>query len=128
MAGALTISTLNDSSGVLATQNGMAGIAKAWCIYDGDTQAIKSSFNISSVTRNAAADYTFNFTNAMASADYVSLATCRTVSGVGYSLASISNSVTPTTSAIRMTFYLQNSATSTTTTDNPFACMAVFSS
>jgi hypothetical protein len=128
MAGKIVASTINDDTGVLATQNGMTGIAKAWCIYDGDTQAIKSSFNISSVTRNAAADYTFNFTTAMASANYVSLATCRTVSGVGYSLAGISNSATPTASAIRMTFYLQNSGTSNTTTDNPFACMAVFSS
>jgi hypothetical protein len=126
MAGRLTVSTLNNDTGVLATQNGMTGIAKAWCIYNGDTQTIKSSFNISSVTRNTTADYTFNFTTAMASADYVALATCRTVSGVGYSLSGISNSATPTASAIRMTFYLQNSATSNTTTDNPFACMAVF--
>ena len=71
MAGQLTIDTLKASTGVLATQNGMTGIAKAWVKYNGYTPAILSSFNISSVTRNAAGDYTLNFTTAMANADYV---------------------------------------------------------
>ena len=70
MAGKLTISTLNDRSGVLATQNGMTGIAKAWCEYDTTNQAIKASFNVSSVTYNSTADWTVNFTTAMSSANY----------------------------------------------------------
>ena len=39
MAGALTISTLKDSSGVLATQNGMTGIPKAWVTFNGSTDS-----------------------------------------------------------------------------------------
>jgi hypothetical protein len=70
MAGALTISTLKDSSGVLATQNGMTGIAKAWINYNGVANTITGSFNVSSVTRNAAGDYTINFTTSMADANY----------------------------------------------------------
>lgn len=66
MAGALTISTLNDSSGVLATQNGMSGIAKAWVRFNGVSgTTIAGSFNVGSVTRNASDDYTVNFTTAM---------------------------------------------------------------
>lgn len=70
MAGALTISTLNDSSGVLATQNGMSGIAKAWVNFTGTTGAINGSFNVSSVTRSGTGTYTVNFTTAMPDANY----------------------------------------------------------
>jgi hypothetical protein len=73
MAGALTISTLNNDTGVLATQNGMTGIAKAWCNFDGytgSTTTVRNSFNVSSVTYNAEGDYTLNFTSALANANY----------------------------------------------------------
>jgi hypothetical protein len=80
MAGALTISTLNNDTGVLATQNGMTGIAKAWVNFgggrdsagnaDGSAGVINSSFNVSSVTVNTTADFTINFTNAMANSNY----------------------------------------------------------
>ena len=71
MAGTLTISTLNDSSGVLATQNGMTGIAKAWVNFYGiSTATVNNSFNISSVTYNGTGDYTINFTTAMPNANY----------------------------------------------------------
>jgi len=71
MAGKITVSTINDSSGVLATQNGMTGIAKAWVNFNGAGSAtIRSSFNVSSVTYNGAGDYTINFTTAMANANY----------------------------------------------------------
>jgi hypothetical protein len=72
MAGALTISTLNDSSGVLATQNGMTGIAKAWVRFDGTANpvTIQGSYNISSITYVSAGLYTLNFTTAMPSTNY----------------------------------------------------------
>ncbi len=74
MAGALTISTLNDSSGPLATQNGMRGIAKAWVNFqggDGNTAGvITGSFNVSSITVNGNGNFTVNFTTAMANTTY----------------------------------------------------------
>lgn len=71
MAGQLTIDTLKASSGVLATQNGMTGIAKAWINFQGAASpTIRASFNVSSITRNAAGDYTLNFTTAMPNANY----------------------------------------------------------
>ena len=47
-----TITTLNAPSGVLATQNGMTGICKAWCQFtnSGGTLTTNASFNVSSVT------------------------------------------------------------------------------
>ena len=70
MAGKITVSTINDSSGVLATQNGMTGIAKAWVLYNGVAQTVTNSFNISSITRNSAGNYTVNFTTAQTNANY----------------------------------------------------------
>ena len=72
MAGQLTIDTLRASSGVLATQNGMTGIAKAWVNWDGQTSPytnVRSSFNVSSITYNATGDYTISFTTALANAN-----------------------------------------------------------
>jgi hypothetical protein len=72
MAGQITISTLRDDTGVLATQNGMTGIAKAWINFNGTSgsTSIRASFNVSSITRNGAGDYTVNFTTAMPDANY----------------------------------------------------------
>ena len=79
MAGALTIDTLNASTNVLATQNGMTGIAKAWVNFDGytgSTTTIRNSFNVSSVTYVSTGTYTVNFTTAMANANYVPTGIC----------------------------------------------------
>ncbi len=71
MAGRVVVSTLNNDTGVLATQNGMTGIAKAWVNFNGTgTVAINSSFNVSSITDNGTGDYTVNFTTAMPNATY----------------------------------------------------------
>lgn len=70
MAGQLTIDTLKASSGVLATQNGMTGIAKAWVNYNGVAQTINGSYNVSSVTYVSTGTYTVNFTTAMPNANY----------------------------------------------------------
>ena len=74
MAGQLTIDTLRAGSGVLATQNGMTGIAKAWVSFGGGQNStagsIFGSFNVSSVTVNGTGDYTVNYTTAMPNTTY----------------------------------------------------------
>ena len=108
MAGALTISTLNNDTGVLATQNGMTGIAKAWVNFNGTgTVAINSSFNVSSITDNGAGDYTINFTTAMPNANYSVVGNCQNISGTYTNVLWQSNSssgtgvVTPLTTSTR---------------------------
>jgi hypothetical protein len=77
MAGSLTISTLKNDTGVLATQNGMTGIPKAWVNFDGvTTTTIRGSFNVSSVTRNGTGDYTINYTTSMPNVNYAWSASC----------------------------------------------------
>ena len=106
MAGRITISTLNDDTGVLATQNGMSGIAKAWASWTGSTGAIRASFNVSSVTRNGAGDYTVNFTTAMADANY-SVSSSATTDGGNQSasLQTFPSGTAPTSSAVRVKYY-----------------------
>jgi hypothetical protein len=70
MAGKVVISTLNNDTGVLATQNGMTGIAKAWVTFAGSTGTISNFFNVSSITRSGTGAYTFNFTTAMPDTNY----------------------------------------------------------
>lgn len=70
MAGRITISTLNNDTGVLATQNGMNGICKAWVNFTGSSASINGSFNVSSITRQGTGQYIVNFTTAMSNANY----------------------------------------------------------
>jgi hypothetical protein len=87
MAGKLTISTLNDSSGVLATQNGMTGIAKAWVYFQGGSNGttagtINASFNVSSVTVTSTGLYVINYTTALPSANQAVIVTASPNFGV----------------------------------------------
>jgi hypothetical protein len=55
----------NDGNG---TQTGT--LCRAWVNFNGNTAAIRGSFNVSSVTRNSAGDYRVNFTNALIDANF----------------------------------------------------------
>ena len=70
MAGTLVIDTLKASTGVLATQNGMSGICKAWLNYNAVAQTVTGSFNVSSVTYNSTGTIVITFTTAMPDATY----------------------------------------------------------
>jgi hypothetical protein len=70
MAGKITVSTLNDDTGVLATQNGMTGIPKAWVNFNGNTFSVRGSFNVSSITNISTGVNQVNFTTAMPNANY----------------------------------------------------------
>jgi hypothetical protein len=65
MAGRVVVSTLNNDTGPLATQNGMTGIAKAWIKFDGPTLTITSSFNVSSISYSGSGTFVVNFTTAL---------------------------------------------------------------
>jgi hypothetical protein len=73
MAGRLTVSTLNNDTGVLATQNGMTGIAKAWVNFAGASGTINGSFNVSSITKFGTGDFAINFTTSMPNVNYASV-------------------------------------------------------
>ena len=62
---ASTPPTFQDSAGTA-----IGTLCRAWANYNGSTQTIKASFNVSSVTRNAAGDFTINFSTAMPDANF----------------------------------------------------------
>ena len=130
MAGRLVVTTLNNDTGVLATQNGMTGIAKAWVNFVGSSATISSSFNVSSITRTSTGFYTVNLTTAMPNANYSVVGTA----GFGSTNWCIlfSNTTpnspyytTPTTSSFTIT--TANGVSAVNAQDAP-ASVAVFSS
>lgn len=61
----------SDGSGVIKVQsNGVTTNALAWVSFNGTNGSIFSGYNVSSVTRNSAGDYTINFTNTLSDANY----------------------------------------------------------
>ena len=126
MAGQLTIDTLKASSGVLATQNGMTGIAKAWCNYNGNTQTINGSFNISSVTYNGTGNYTYNFTTAMPNANYSVVVSCD-LQTIGGAKVTMGAKVLSTTS-VQCYIGTGNGTSNGTNNDTNYANITVFSS
>ena len=126
MAGKITVSTINDSSGVLATQNGMTGIAKAWCNYNGNAQTINGSFNISSVTYNGTGNYTYNFTTAMPNANYSVVVSCD-LQTIGGAKVTMGAKVLSTTS-VQCYIGTGNGTSNGTNNDTNYANITVFSS
>jgi hypothetical protein len=135
MAGALTISTLNNDTGVLATQNGMTGIAKAWVRFSvsGTTVTVDGSFNISSVTRTGTGQYVFTFTVNMPNANYsvvpanggINTAGSAYLAAEPFCIDTSPFYALPTASAFDVAYTQSNLSTR----DDPLTtCVAVFSS
>jgi hypothetical protein len=103
----------NDGNG---TQIGT--LCRAWVNFNGTgTVAIRSSFNVSSITDIGTGNYTVNFTNALSDANYVCL-----VTGT-YGSACDFNSVAPTTTAARIATYITTSGAGQ---DTAYVNVAIF--
>lgn len=125
MAGGLTISTLNNDTGVLQTQNGMTGIPKAWVNFNGTTSpaTIRGSFNVSSVTKTGGGSFTINFSVAMPNINYAIVANAQSP---GSSAGNVTlNGIPSSTSSFNIVCYNSNFSA---TQDSTVACVAVFSS
>jgi hypothetical protein len=123
MAGQLTIDTLKASTGVLATQNGMTGIAKSWVDYDGVAQVVRASFNVSSVTYNGTGSHIINFTTAMPSAYYCATLACSGTAVGGGQYNFLTSGMLTTSCQVDLANYLASSATNRTN-----VYVAIFSS
>jgi len=91
-----------DGSGVLKCQaNGVTTNALAWVNFNGTgTVAIRSSYNVSSITDNGTGDYTVNFATALSDANYSMTASSGTPgTTAGYITY---NTTTPSTTALRL--------------------------
>jgi len=95
-----------DTSGIIKVQsNGVATNALAWVNFNGSgTVAIRSAYNVSSITDNGTGDYTINFTTAMSDANYAAQLTGGDFSTTGGDNPAVYTSATtaPTTSSLRI--------------------------
>ena len=82
-----------DGSGVLKVQsNGVTTNALAWVNFNGTgTVAIRSSYNVSSITDGGTGAYVVNFTNALSDANYAVTADCSGTSFVRLNTLSTSS-------------------------------------
>jgi hypothetical protein len=79
--------------------------ALAWCTFVGSTGVVTSAYNVSSITRNAAGDYTFNFTTATTDANYA-IVGMGTAGGANYQIpgSNIAGGTVKTTTSLRTPF------------------------
>lgn len=101
-----------------------SGLAKAWVNFNGTgTVAIRASFNVSSITDNASADYTVNFTTALSDANYSLGGMAEDHSNAeGYAVVGLPNAGTKTTTACRVRTWRLNVGN----VDCPTVCVVVF--
>ena len=132
MAGTLTISTLSDGTNSTSSTNCIQGSAKAWVNFEGSTGTRRGSFNISSITRASAGQYTINLTNAMPNINYSAIASVSTTStpvGCFLEMFTATNSTqvatAPTTTSFSMAVLQYNGAAFL---DPVYVNVAVFSS
>ena len=76
-----------DASGILLCQsNGVNTNARAWANWDGTSSSpstIRSSYNVSSITKAGTSQYTINFTNALTNSNYAVVASAGTSGTTG---------------------------------------------
>jgi hypothetical protein len=118
----LVAQTISNGTVSTSSENVIQGSAKAWCNYNGTAGTIRGSYNIASVTKNSAGNYTFNFTNAMPNTNYAAVTTGgeKTIQW-GIPMFAVGTPIS--TSSVRFTY--QNP--SDTSVDSAFIAMVVFS-
>jgi len=80
------VTTLKDTSGSNSSTTAQiaSGRSKAWVNFNGvSTVAIRSNFNVNSITDNGTGDYTANFSTALADANYSVIGYCGDCPGAG---------------------------------------------
>lgn len=126
MAGKLVIDTLQDSSGnSTSATDAIKGSAKAWVNFNGvTTAAIRASYNVSSVTRNATGDYTVNFTNALADTNYAVSWSASDGTSTAANLYANSKILSLATSNVRVGYTTSNGAGGAT--DSLYSNLSIF--
>jgi hypothetical protein len=127
MAGTIVSDTIQNGAGAsTSTTNVINGCAKAWVQFSlsGTTVTVNGSFNVSSVTRIGSGTYTITFSTALSNANYSALISTSLTASNNWSypimFSNGSVNTAPTTSSFNVN--------TVSNTDNPYYCIAVFSS
>ena len=67
----INVQTITNGTDTISVANNVRGGAKAWINFNGQTNFIRNSFNISAFTDEGTGQYRFTFTTPMPNADYV---------------------------------------------------------
>jgi hypothetical protein len=121
-----------DTSGNMAFNSGYGSAAtaygcRAWVNFNGITNSIRASGNISSITDDGTALYTINFTNAMPDANYTMVSSTQAVStqtsGRGFGFYATDNDGTSSVVTTTSCKVLQRAASNIETF---YMCLAFF--
>jgi hypothetical protein len=118
------IQTYNSNPPVIKNVSGteVGTFCRAWVNFNGTgTVAIRSSFNVSSITDNGTGDYTVNFTTAMVDGNYSAIATSEWTSGVT-NVTVVTTSTLNSTSGARIKILNFSSVSN----DSPVVCISIF--
>lgn len=121
--GTLTATTITNGTNSITTANMVAGAAKAWVNFDGrltGTITPRASFNIASITKNSAGNYTITFTTAMPDAFFVVSGTAGRTGGFANPVSIQPDAFTTTSLSI---FVFQSG---NTLTDMEFISIVIF--
>ena len=126
MAGTIVADTIQDGAGnSTSMDNAIYGSAKAWVNFNGSTAAIRASYNVSSITRASAGNYTVNMTNALTDANYapvISSGDGSQVTNIDVNYNSSGTLTAPTTSA----FIFSTALIGTGARDQTYINVAIF--
>jgi hypothetical protein len=114
----------NMTSGTKYQVSGVATNALAWVNWNGSTAAIRSSYNVSSVTRSSTGTYIVNFATALSDANYSFVTGLIMFTGNYTSTLCIPAASTPTTTSIPLTAEYWTSGG--TVFDPTYASVAIF--
>jgi hypothetical protein len=108
------------NSATITTVSGTAplAMARAWVSFNGSSGGIYGSFNVGSVTRNAAGNYSVNISSALPNTTYATVATAAANGSANSNVVSTSvycsavgTNVAPTTTVVRVLAYHSANAT-----------------
>ena len=129
----LRLTTISNQSGSSSVPSDTVinGSAKAWVNFNGTgTVAIRASFNVSSITDNGVGNYTLNFTNSVADANYSTLVTASdfNTSGIysGGVAARVPTVGTLAVSSVQVFTGYQNSSSGSSLQDQAYINVSVF--
>jgi hypothetical protein len=79
----VTVQTISNGTVSTSSANVIQGSARAWANLNGTGGSVRNSFNVSSMTKNGAGDYTVNFTNAMPNANFATVSNFSYIASAG---------------------------------------------
>ena len=80
--------------------NAIYGSAKAWVNWNGSTNTIRASYNVTSITKIATGNYGINFTNAFADTNYCAVGMTGNTSSFGKVIEIYGAQAAPTTTTL----------------------------